>query len=289
VNEDQPARNQELRPVPAESVRTGDLLVLPGGGPAVEVKDTSTRTDDFGTPALIVAELSNGEAVTMATGSMVYVEGTGAAGVSAVAADQGSPEAVVAQLAEAYPASAVVQEISGRLLRGINLKSGSNLQDLHHLAVTLLVDHADTANALTVADLLTVLPFDGNFGRWKWIEGALAMASYLSRHDAERSAAYSAALRSADDAETDPLRAKLAATVRQRQLNNPNVYDPEIVRATASGNKSVEKDWRVLRLGVLLYLRAHGGSETLSRDVLERRIESELGALAALNSALDTR
>ncbi|MBG6183381.1 hypothetical protein IWX65_001332 [Arthrobacter sp. CAN_A214] len=288
MKENQVDKNQDLRPVPAEAVRAGESLVLPGGGAAVEVKDTSTRNDDFGAPALIVAELSNGDTVTMATGSIVYVEATGAAGVSAVAADHGSPEAVVAQLAEAYPASTVVQETSSRLLRGINLKSGSNLQDLHHLAVTLLVDHADTGNALTVADLLTVLPFDGNFGRWKWIEGALAMAAYLSRHDDARSSAYSAALRSADDAETDPLRAKLAATVRQRQLNDPNVYDPEIVRATVSGNKSAEKDWRVLRLGVLLHLRAHGGSETLTRGVLERRIESELAALSGLNKALES-
>ncbi|WP_026549770.1 DUF6707 family protein [Arthrobacter sp. Br18] len=286
--EESERNRQELRSVTAESLRAGDSLVPPGGGAAVEVKDVSTRNDDFGAPALIVAELATGTTVTMASGSSVSIEATGAAEVSAVAADHGSPEAVVARIAGTYPASTGVQELSSRLLRGINLKSGSNLQDLHHLAVSLLVDHADPANALTVADLLTVLPFDGNFGRWKWIEGALAMTAYLSRHDDTRSAAYSAALRSADDAETDPLRAKLAATVRQRQLNDPNVYDPEIVRATVSGNKSAEKDWRVLRLGVLLYLRAHGGSETLTREVLERRIESEIVALSALNRALDT-
>jgi hypothetical protein len=111
------------------------------------------------------------------------------------------------------------------------------------------------------------------------------MAAYLTREDSARSEAYSEALRVADEAETDPLRAKLNARLRQRQLNDPNLYDPEILRATAAGDRSAEKDWRVLRLGALLYLRAHGGSETLSREVLDRRIANELNAVAGLASA----
>jgi hypothetical protein len=111
------------------------------------------------------------------------------------------------------------------------------------------------------------------------------MAAYLTREDEARSEAYSEALRVADEAETDPLRAKLNARLRQRQLNDPNLYDPEILRATAAGDRSAEKDWRVLRLGALLYLRAHGGSETLSREVLDRRIANELNAVAGLASA----
>lgn len=207
----------------------------------------------------------------------------------AVAADRGSPEELVAQIAEAHAENPDVQELAGRLTRGINLKAGSNLQDLHQLALTLFIDEADIPAALTIADLLAEQPFDGNFGRWKWIEGGLAIAAYLTREDDARSAHYSAALRVSDDAETDPLRAKTAAVYRQRQLNEPNVYDPEILRASSAGKPDVERDWRVLRIGVLLYLRAHGGSETLSREVLERRIASELAAVAALNEELAGR
>jgi hypothetical protein len=202
-----------------------------------------------------------------------------------VAADDGSPEELVAQVAALHPGSGRIGELAERLARGINFKSGSNLQDLHDLALTLFVDRGDTDSALKTADLLTDLGFDGNFGRWKWIESALAMAAYLTRDDEARSAAYSAALRVADESETDPLRAKVNAAVRQRQLNNPNLYDPEILRATAAGNRGAEKDWRVLRLGVLLYLRAHGGSETLGREVLDRRIANELSAVAGLANA----
>ncbi|MGV0109611.1 DUF6707 family protein [Arthrobacter sp. CP30] len=279
-----------LRAVPAEVVVAGDVLALPDGDATAEVTGIAVVNDDFGVPALVVATLADSRQVRIATGSMAYlVPVDSELGVSAVAADHGSPEELVAQIAQAHPDSDTLQGVAARLARGINLKSGSNLQDLHQFALTLLVDEGDTASALSVADLLAGLPFDGNFGRWKWIEGGLAIAAYLTRHDDARSARYSAALRAADDAETDPLRAKTAAMYRQRQLNEPNVYDPEILRASAAGRTDVERDWRVLRIGVLLYLRAHGGSETLSRDVLERRIAAELAAVTALDGRLTGR
>ncbi len=276
----------QARPVAAEALAAGQRIALPDGSGYVEVGSVDIESDDFGVPAVVVATLAGGRTLRIASASVVSVEAaSGAPLVPAVAADDGSPEELVAQVAALHPGSDRIGELAERLARGINFKSGSNLQDLHDLALTLFVDRGDTDSALKTADLLTDLGFDGNFGRWKWIESALAMAAYLTRGDEARSAAYSAALRVADESETDPLRAKVNAAVRQRQLNNPNLYDPEIVRATAAGNRAAEKDWRVLRLGVLLYLRAHGGSETLSREVLDRRIANELSAVAGLAGA----
>ncbi|TKV27367.1 hypothetical protein FDK12_11720 [Arthrobacter sp. NamB2] len=278
-----------LRAVPAEILAVGDVLALPGSGDAAEVTAVTVENDDFGVPALVVATVAGGRRVSLATGSTAYLEAADAeAGTPAIAADHGSPEALVARIAQAHPDSAAIQGIAGRLARGINLKAGSNLQDLHQLALALFIDEGDTASALGVADLLADLPFDGNFGRWKWIEGGLAVAAYLTRHDEQRSARYSAAIRVADDVESDPLRAKTAAAFRQRQLNEPNVYDPEILRASTAGKADVERDYRILRIGVLLHLRAHGGSETLSREVLERRIAAELAAIGALTAQLAT-
>jgi hypothetical protein len=279
-----------LRAVPAEVLAVGDMLALPDGGEPAEVSAVVVENDDFGVPALVVATIAGERRIRLATGSMAYLEPADAElGLSAVAADHGSPEELIAQIAQAHPESQAIQGVAARLARGINLKAGSNLQDLHQFALTLLIDEGDTASALSVADLLAQLPFDGNFGRWKWIEGGLAIAAYLTRHDDARSARYSAAIRAAEDAETDPLRAKTAAMYRQRQLNEPNVYDPEILRASTAGKTDVERDWRVLRIGVLLYLRAHGGSKTLSRDVLERRIAAELAAVGALDAQLAKR
>ena len=276
----------QVRPLPAGSVAAGQRIALPDGTTYATVSRVQVENDDFGIPAVVVATLADGGSLRMASGSVVSVESAEAASAApAVAADDGSPEELVAQVAALHPGSDRVAQLADRLMRGINFKSGSNLQDLRDLALTLFVDRGDLDNALKTADLLTGLGFDGNFGRWKWIESALAMASYLTREDEARSEAYSEALRVADEAETDPLRAKLNAQMRQRQLNDPNLYDPEILRATAAGDRSAEKDWRVLRLGALLYLRAHGGSETLSREVLDRRIANELSAVAGLSGA----
>ena len=274
-----------VRRVSAEAVTAGQHIIGPAGAEPAEVVGTDIETDDFGTPAVVVATLDSGDTLRIAAGSKVQITvDDGAPAVGAIPAQHGTPEAVIAHAVSVHPESAQLQGLSERLTKGVNFKSGSNLQDVHDLAVSLLVDFADTTNALRVCDLLTPLPFDGNFGRWKWIEGALALASYLAFDDGDisRSDAYSASLRTADDAETDPLKAKLAAAVRQRQLNAPNLYDPEISRAAAAGDTAVERDWRVVRLSSLLYLRSHGGSETLTADELTRRIHNELVAIRAL-------
>ena len=63
--------------------------------------------------------------------------------------------------------------------------------------------------------------------------------------------------------ETDPFKARINAKVRQRSLNEPNLYDKEIFRAIDNSNPDAEREWRLLRLEALMFLRAHGGSETI--------------------------
>lgn len=210
--------------------------------------------------------------------------GTGAA-ADLIPAQDGTPEAVVAHAAAVHRDDAHVQELAARLARGLNFKSGSNLQDVRDLALTLFVDLADTDNALTVTSLVTDQEFDGNFGRWKWIEGCLAIAAYITFEDGNIPASeeFALRLRSVDNVETDPLKAKVAATVRQRQLNEPHLYDREITRAAASENEAAEREWRTLRLGTLMYLRTHGGSQTLSAQELDRRINNELIAVRGMS------
>ena len=52
----------------------------------------------------------------------------------------------------------------------------------------------------------------------------------------------------------------MQAKVRQRSLNEPNLYDKEIFRSMDNSNHEAEREWRLLRLESLLFLRAHGGS-----------------------------
>lgn len=312
-----------VRRVHAEDIAAGQRIVLPAELPAA-VASTNIEEDDFGTPALVVAQLDDGSTVRIAAGSVVHVEADrsepGAVTVAEAAtspltgptgdlpsaapdaavvqttsllglgepdwipAQQGTPESVIADVAAVHPENAKVQRVAARLARGLNTKSGSNLQDVRDLAHILFVDLDDPQRALQVADLITDLPFDGNFGRWKWIENCLAIAAHIAQRsgNTKRFEAYAEALRAPDNAETDPLKAKLNAQFRQRQLNEPNLYDREISRAVAHVDKKTEKDWRLLRLGTLMYLRAHGGSQTLSPEELDRRINNELVAVRTL-------
>ena len=198
-----------------------------------------------------------------------------------IPAPDGTPESVVEAAAAAHPDAMGVLLLTERLSKGVNFKSGSCLKDLSDLAHELFVTLKDPGSALAVADLLTVLPYDGNPGRWASVEASLALASYICRQDGqdERAAVYEKLIRTPENQETDPFKARMAAKVRQRSLNEPNLYDKEIFRSIDNSNHDAEREWRLLRLESLLFLRAHGGSETIGMGELERRISNELDAV----------
>ena len=195
----------------------------------------------------------------------------------------GTPEAVVRAAAANHKGKNGVQVLAERLAKGINTKSGSCLRDLSDLAFDLCIVLRDPDHALAVADLLNVLPFDGNLDRWASIERALALSSFICREagQAERAAVYEKLLRAPESQEEDPFKARINARVRQRSLNEPNLYDKEIFRAIDHGNHEAEREWRFLRLEALMFLRAHGGSKTIGEEELARRIGNELESVRA--------
>jgi hypothetical protein len=285
--------------IKAEMIEPGHKFLRRGGKHSAEVAGTAVVNDDFGTPALVIATLKDGKKVRIAHGSSIRVASTrpGPGPASALAlddlelipAEEGTPEAVIVEVARTHPKDMDIQRIAARLSKGLNIKSGSNLQDVRDLAHRLFVYADDRDNALRVCQLITDVPFDGNFGRWKSIQGALAMSAFIHHEagNAEESERLAKAMRAPDEVEEkDPLRAKMNAIVLQRQLNEPNLYDKEIHRAMAAADKAAERDWRVERLSVLTYLRTHGGSETLEPAELERRIANEIVAVRALNGQL---
>lgn len=195
----------------------------------------------------------------------------------------GTPEAVVRAAAANHKGKNGVQVLAERLAKGINTKSGSCLRDLSDLAFDLCIVLRDPDHALAVADLLNVLPFDGNLDRWASIERALALSSFICREagQSERAAVYEKLLRAPESQEEDPFKARINARVRQRSLNEPNLYDKEIFRAIDNGNREAEREWRFLRLEALMFLRAHGGSKTIGEEELARRIGNELESVRA--------
>ncbi|HEY8699670.1 MAG TPA: DUF6707 family protein [Arthrobacter sp.] len=309
----------------AGSLKTGDHFLLPDGQRTAEIQQVEIESDDFGTPALVLASLSGGGTVRIAANSPVNVlqvtpdavtrlplaenpveeaepapaapavvvppppaippaaSGPTADELALIPSPQGTPEAVVEAAAEAHPDAVGVLLLADKLAKGINFKSGSCLKDLSDLAHELFIALKDPEGSLAVADLLNVLPFDGNPGRWASVEASLALSSYICRQDGreDRAEVYEKLLRGPENQETDPFKARMNAKVRQRSLNEPNLYDKEIFRSIDNSNHEAEREWRLLRLESLLFLRAHGGSETIGLVELQRRISNELEAVRA--------
>lgn len=278
-----------LRSVKAQQVGPGDRFLKRQGDPSVPVAQVRTTRDDFGTPALVVATLEDGREVRIAFGSTIRVRTRRPApaldaSTDLTPAEEGSPEATVVQVAQLHPDNQHVLSVASKLSRGINLRSGSQLEDIDTLAHHLFIDLDDSDGALTLTTLLTQLPYDGAMGRWKSIESSLALAAsiHFYRGEEVEGRAAGARLAEPDEAETDPIRAQRTAEIRQRQMNEPNLYDREVLRAEAAGDLAGERQWRESRLATLMYLRARGGSETFSEEELDRRVRREVTELRAL-------
>lgn len=209
------------------------------------------------------------------------VSGPGPEDLALIPEPAGTPESVVEAAAEAHRDAMGVLLLTDRLAKGVNFKSGSCLKDLSDLAHELFITLRDSDSALAVADLLNVLPYDGNPGRWASVEASLALSSYICRQEGQedRARVYEKLIRTPENQETDPFKARMAAKVRQRSLNEPNLYDKEIFRSIDNSNHDAEREWRLLRLESLLFLRAHGGSESIGPAELDRRISNELEAV----------
>ncbi|WP_115789493.1 DUF6707 family protein [Arthrobacter silvisoli] len=253
-------------------------------GPAGNSPDAGDRDSGDDAPAgELPAESAPAVVVPPLPAAPPSMNAPTAAQLALIPAPSGTPEAVIAAAAEAHPGRNGVAVLSERLVKGVNTKSGSCLRDISDLAHDLFIQLRDPDNALAVADLLNVLPFDGNRDRWASVERALALSSFICRELGQeaRAEAYAQMLQAPDSLETDPFRARIAARVRQRALNEPNLYDKEIFRSIDNGNRDAEREWRLLRFESLLFLRAHGGSETLRISELDHRLANELEAVRA--------
>ncbi|MBP1137722.1 hypothetical protein JOE31_003954 [Arthrobacter sp. PvP023] len=275
-------------------IAAGSTVLVAGAGTGMEA--TVSVASDAAAPLQLLDHPDAGEDTAPAAPAVVVppLPATTPAAAAAAAGPSeeelalipepaGTPESVVEAVASAHPDAMGVMLLSDRLAKGINTKSGSCLKDLNDLAHELFVALKDADGALAVADLLNVLPFDGNPGRWTSVEAALALSSYICRQTGqeERAEVYEKLLRAPDAMETDPFKARMNAKVRQRSLNEPNLYDKEIFRAIDNSNPDAEREWRLLRLEALMFLRAHGGSETIGLKELERRIGNELESVRA--------
>ncbi len=261
----------EEDPAPLEESDPGDA---PSDAPDAVTSDGGDSPGE-GVPAVVVPPLP------ALAPTVSRPAGPDPAQLALIPEPAGSPEDVVAAAAEVHPGRNGVAVLSERLVKGINTKSGSCLRDLSDLAHDLFIELRDPDHALAVADILNVLPYDGNRDRWMSVERSLALSSFICRElgQPERADVYDQLLQAPDTVETDPFKARIAAKVRQRALNEPNLYDKEIFRSIDNGNRDAEREWRLLRLETLLFLRSHGGSNTIGVGELDHRIANELEAV----------
>lgn len=268
------------------SVPVGEAAVIsdggdePDGGTSDGVSSTGGDAPAEAVPAVVVPPLPT---VAPTVSGPLVPSAPDPAQLALIPEPKDSPEDVVAAAAEAHPGRNGVAVLSERLVKGINTKSGSCLRDLSDLAHDLFIELRDPDHALAVADILNVLPYDGNRDRWMSVERSLALSSFICRElgQTDRAEVYDQLLQAPDTVETDPFKARIAAKVRQRGLNEPNLYDKEIFRSIDNGNRDAEREWRLLRLETLLFLRSHGGSNTLGVGELDHRIANELEAVRA--------
>lgn len=276
--------------MPAREVEPGDSFLTRRGDTAPPVSAVRVQRDDFGTPALVVATLEDGREVRIAYGSVIRVRTDRPDPVAAqvstdfAATDAGTPEARMVAVGQRHPEDLELTGTAARLSHGLNLRSGSQLEDVLGMAERLYLQHEDREGALQVLGLLTNLPWDGAVGRWKSIQAGLGLAAQILREENDHISAANLGKRllEADEVPSEPGRAARVLEVRQRQLNEPQLYDREIARALQAGDRDAELTWRRARWTALLYLRARGGSETLSESDLDSRIARELGSIRGL-------
>ena len=228
-----------LRHLKSQDVQPGDSFLTRRGEPAPPVASTRVMRDDFGTPALVIATLEGGREVKIAHGSVIRVrtdrpeERRAVPDTTFSPVDAGSPEERIVAVGKRHLEDTELTATAARLSHGLNLRSGSQLEDVFGMAERLYLLHEDTEGTLATLGLLTNLPWDGAVGRWKSIQAALSLASLILREEGEHIAAANLGRRllEADEVPSEPGRAARVLEVRQRQLNEPPLYDREISRA----------------------------------------------------------
>ncbi|MCT2007830.1 hypothetical protein M3C74_06770 [Micrococcus lylae] len=285
-----------LRHLKAQDVSPGDMFLTRRGQTAPPVASLRTMRDDFGTPALVVATLEDGREVKIAYGSVIRVRTDRAdqqpqLDTSFSATDAGTPEARIVGVGKRHLDDVELTATCARLSHGLNLRSGAHLEDVLGVAERLYLLHEDNEGALQALGLLTNLPWDGAVGRWKSIQAGLGLASQILREEGDHITAANLGKRllEADEVPNEPGRAAKVLEVRQRQLNEPQLYDREIARALQTNDPTAELKWRRARWTTLLYLRARGGSETLTETDLQSRIAREVGTVRELARAAERR
>ena len=136
-----------LRHLKSQDVQPGDSFLTRRGEPAPPVASTRVMRDDFGTPALVIATLEGGREVKIAHGSVIRVrtdrpeERRAVPDTTFSPVDAGSPEERIVAVGKRHLDDTELTATAARLSHGLNLRSGSQLEDVFGMAERLYLLH----------------------------------------------------------------------------------------------------------------------------------------------------
>lgn len=172
-----------------------------------------------------------------------------------------------------------VARLASSLAKNFKPTASDPLERAKNLAYLLYV-HEQPALCLQVCQLLNDITFKSNYNLWTWVELTLALEWKLRMDAGQPMQAQACANSIRDTYQTGSETERLQKTATlDRRLTGSLLYDTEIAKAQQSGDKTGEKNWRMIQLGALLFLEALGGSSTLPVSKLEQQFAFNLAKL----------
>jgi len=172
-----------------------------------------------------------------------------------------------------------VARLANSLAKNFKPTASNPLERAKNLAYLLYV-HEQPALCLQVCQLLNDITFKSNYNLWTWVELTLALEWKLRMDAGQPVRAQECANTIRDTYQTGGETEQLQKTATlARRLMGSLLYDKEIAKAQQSGDKTEEKNWRIIQLGALLFLEALGGSSAFPVSEIEQQFASNLTKL----------
>jgi hypothetical protein len=172
-----------------------------------------------------------------------------------------------------------VARLATSLAKNFKPTASDPLERAKNLAYLLYV-HKQPGLCLQVCQLLNDIAFKGNYNLWTWVELTLALEWKLRMDTGQQELAQACAnaIRATCQIGSETEQLRKAATLEYR-LTGSLLRDAEIAKAQQSGDKTGEKNWRMLQLGELLFIEALGGSGALPVSELKQQFAFNLAKL----------
>jgi hypothetical protein len=172
-----------------------------------------------------------------------------------------------------------VARLANSLAKNFKPTASNPLERAKNLAYLLYV-YEQPALCLRVCQLLNDIAFKNNYNLWTWVELTLALEWKLSVDAGQpvQAQACANAIRDTCQTGSETERLQKGEALKSR-LTGSLLCDIQIAKAQQSGDKTGEKNWRMLQLGELLFIEALGGTSTLPVSELEQQFAFNLAKL----------